>query len=284
MKLLRNAKTLLAHPKISWNYINYQASRLTNAGQAIRLFPTGIAVKGWSGFSEFHSAESYMTPAESHFFQTFPFETGNLIDVGANLGVISLTLAKRFPNQSFHAFEPNPSTFEALQQNIALNRCPNIKAQPLVVSDRNGSISFDANPIHRGTTHIATEGQFLIDLPCITLDTYAEQEEISNIAFLKIDVEGYEEQVFLGAKELLKQQKIRVIYYEVCPENARKANLEPNTPTQLLQEYGYSVYKLGSKTSFHPINDFDFNQVTLDNWIALSIDSQQKLYKYICQP
>lgn len=284
MQLLRNTKTLLTHPKIGWDYIHYQTSRLANAGQAVRQFPSGIQIRGWSGFSEFHSAERYMSPAEIRFFQTFPFETGELVDVGANLGVISLTLAKRFPSQKLHAFEPNPSTFEALQQNTISNNCPNIKAQPLAVGNHDGSISFDANPIHRGTTRIATEGQFLVNLPCVTLDTYAKQERISSIAFLKVDVEGYEEQVFKGAKELLNQQKINIIYYEVCPNNTRKINLNPEIPTRLLQEHDYVVYKLDSKTNLHLVDDREFERITLANWIALSVNSQQKLKKYICQP
>lgn len=281
MKLLRNTKTSLKHPKLAWNYVHHQSSRLINAGQAVRLFSSGIQIRGWIGLSEFHSVERYITPAESHFLQTFPFETGELVDVGANLGVISLTLAKRFPSQKLQAFAPNPSTFEALQQNMTLNQCSIIKAQPLFVVDRDDNISFEANPIHRGKTHVATTGQFLTEFPCITLDTYAKQEEISSIAFLKVDIKGYKEQVFCNASELLKQQRIHIIYYEVYLDNARRKNLESEAPTRFLQDHGYTIYKFGSKASLHPIKDYDVNQFVLENWIALRVNSKQILHGYI---
>lgn len=280
MNFLHNARTLLTRPRIARDYVNYQYSRLVNAGQAVRIFSDNIQIKGWSGFSEFHSAQGYIGPAEYKFLQTFPFGMGELIDVGANLGFISLILARRFPSKEVHAFEPNPSTFKALQENIALNKCLNVKAQPLVVSDYDGTIPFNANPINRGTTSILSEGSFSVfstDLPCISLDTYAQQQGITNILFLKVDVEGYEEKIFRGAKDLLKRQNIQMIYYEVCPDNAKKANLIPEQPTQLLRENGYTIYQIGLDARLLPIKDFNFNQIKLENWIALNTSLKSKL-------
>jgi hypothetical protein len=76
MKLLRNAKTLLSNPEIAWNYSSYWVSKLTNSGQAIRVFPDGIKVTGLSGFSEFHSCSQYASREEREFLQNYPLGSG----------------------------------------------------------------------------------------------------------------------------------------------------------------------------------------------------------------
>lgn len=272
MKLLNNAKTLLTQPTVIRDYIKYQTSRWKNKGQPVRVFSGDIRITGWSGFSEYHSSKDFMNPAEREFFNSFPLQLGDIIDVGANVGVVSITFSKLFPNYRIHAFEPNPSTVDALKHNVSLNRRENICIRPLVVADYDGTVSFDANPVNRGTTSIASEGNFLTDLTCITLDTYAEKENISEVSLLKVDVEGYEENVFKGAEKLLNQQKIKAIYYEVCPDNARKAGLDPKSPTQFLRSRGYSIYRLDKKANLCPVKDRDFDRTVLENWVALNPD------------
>jgi FkbM family methyltransferase len=268
MKVFDHLRTLLLHPAIAWDYINYQASCLQHSGEAIRTFPDGVQITGWSGFSEFHCLGNCLTAAEREFFGTFAFSSGEFIDIGANLGLISLTLAKRFPTQAVHAFEPNPSTHDALKQNMLLNHCQNILPQAFVVTDYNGTISFNADPVRRGTTSIANQGDFLQSLPCLTLDHYADQNHLSEISLLKVDVEGYEEQVFRGASTLLKQKRIHVIYYEVCPDNARRCGFKPESATIFLKQHGYSIYRLDENGRFQSTCDRSIDQVILENWIA----------------
>ena len=270
MKLLHNAKTLLTQPKIFQDYISYQTSRWKNQGQAIRILSDNLKVAGLSGFSEFHSCQNFLSSQEKSFFQTHTFEPGDLIDVGANLGVISLLLAQHFPTRKVHAFEANPFTFKALQHNIELNNCPNISPQNLAVAGHNGEIAFNADPIYRGTTSITkTFEQHTISVPCMALDTYAEKQSMQEIALLKVDVEGYEALVFEGAQNLLAQQKIQVIYYEVCPDMARKADLSPSAPTEMLLNHGYHIFRLKSDGALTLIEVSEIEQINCENWIAL---------------
>lgn len=49
-----------------------------------------------------------------------------IIDVGANIGAVTIPLAKVFPDAEVHAFEPNPLAIERLQRNLALNKTENV--------------------------------------------------------------------------------------------------------------------------------------------------------------
>jgi FkbM family methyltransferase len=269
MKFVRNGLTLLQNPKLFSDYYEYQVSKWKNKGEAVRLLPDDIHIAGLSGFSEFHSCTHFVSDGERVFLNQYHLADGDLIDVGANLGVVSLILAKRFLSKTVHSFEPNPSTFFSLQKNAELNECFNILSNRIVVADHDGEIAFNADPTYRGTTSISDQGNNVINLPCITLDTYSKEHSIENISFLKVDVEGYEELVFSGAIELLREKRVNLIYYEVCPNNAKKAGLDPKQPTQILLDHGYSIYRLIENGSLVESNISQIDSVILDNWLAI---------------
>lgn len=58
------------------------------------------------------------------------------IDVGANIGAVTIPLAKVFPDIEVHAFEPNPLAIERLQRNIALNKTTNVILHPVGVGEK----------------------------------------------------------------------------------------------------------------------------------------------------
>ncbi len=269
-KLIENAKTLLINSDILVDYVKYSRSKILNSGRAVRQFSGNIQLRGFTGFSEFHSCGNFVSPAELSFLQHYPLDSGEIIDVGANLGLISLILAQRFPDRNIHAFEPNPSTFENLQDNIALNSYLNIQAKRSAVGNSEGEVAFNANPIHRGTVSLnLSDCQQPIAVPCTTLDRYAQQNQIEEMALLKVDVEGYEEYVFQGAKKLIELNKIHIIYYEICPPLVRKAGLDPATPTQMLLDCGYRVYQLTETGDLNPIKLSQIDEIGIENWIAI---------------
>ena len=74
----------------------------------------------------------------------------------------------------------------------------------MAAADHGWSLTFEAHPKNRGTTRITTKSnQYAICVPCVALDSFARREGLASIAFLKIDVEGYEKLVLEGSKELI---------------------------------------------------------------------------------
>jgi FkbM family methyltransferase len=270
MYVIRNLKTLLSNPPVALDYVRYWESRLSNAGRAVRAFSDGIRLTELCNFSEFHAVGDFVSREEREFLLTYPIGEGAIIDVGANLGIVSLMLAKRFPERTIHAFEPAPSTLHALQTNIAFNAVGNIRALPCAVADRNGEIAFDAHPLGRATNSIAAgAGPCVVNVQGVTLDAYAAENAIAEIAFLKVDVEGFEATVFQGAPSLLGEHRAAVVYYEVCPGNAKNSGIAPELPTRILQQYGYRTYKIDDSGRLQPVDISEVERTVLDNWVAI---------------
>lgn len=269
MKLIRNARTMLSNPEIAQEYLNYQTSKLKESSPT-RYFSNAIKISGFDGFSEFYDWKKMAEP--EIFFVEKAFVTPRIIiDIGANLGLASVILIKHFSERKIYSIEPNFSTFQALIDNIKLNNCNNIYAEQCAVGNYDGEILFNAEPTVRVTNSITTtSSQHTVKVPSVKLDTYAQSQFIKDIAFLKIDVEGYETLVLQGAQRLLSNQHIKQIYYEVNPEVTMQAGFAPESPTQMLRQNGYESYKLNAQGALVLTRNSDISQIVgWDSWIAI---------------
>lgn len=134
-------------------------------------------------------------------------------DVGANIGLTSLlfsSLAKKT-----YAFEPSPSTFNILTENLGRNEITNVVAINQGLGERleDLTITFASNNRSGGFVSSKTRpdaGHTTEEIEINTLDHYffAQQEAPT---FLKIDVEGFEHKVVLGGLELLEKSKPIVV-------------------------------------------------------------------------
>ncbi|MEJ7636566.1 MAG: FkbM family methyltransferase, partial [Singulisphaera sp.] len=81
------------------------------------------------------------------------------VDVGANVGVYTLALARHLGRGAGRviAFEPHPTNFRRLQEHIALNALTNVTAENLGVSDRPGTLEV-AGTEHPGDWSLISEG------------------------------------------------------------------------------------------------------------------------------
>lgn len=125
------------------------------------------------------------------------------IDVGSHVGLWTKDLAKRF--KKVLCFEPVQEFRDCWDKNIDAT---NTVLFPYALGEKNGTISMEMNPENTGNTHIdpkSTNGE--IDM--WKLDDILD---ITEISFIKIDVEGYEINVLKGAKEtILKYKPVIVI-------------------------------------------------------------------------
>jgi FkbM family methyltransferase len=269
-RVVRNAVRLATHPVMAWDYAGYQWSRLWHGGRAERRYRGGIRLTGFSGFSEYHSSGSFVGRREQRFLNEYPVGAGDLVDVGANLGLVTVMLGKRFPARRVHAFEPNRTTYEALMENVALNGLTNVVAQRCAVAAEEGEVLFRSDPIARGTTSIARgDGEGVERVRSRSLDSYAEEQGIEAIALLKVDVEGYETLVFRGARELLGSGRVGLVYYEVCPAVTRAAGFEAGEPTRILQGHGYRIMELGVGGKLERVDAGRVESVELENWVGV---------------
>lgn len=268
--ILDNVRTVLKRPSLGQEFIRYNLSKLTNGGQAVRTVAGDVKVTGFSGFSEYHSCAHFVSEAELQFLSNWPRPEGAVIDVGANLGIVTVLLARRFSDRAVHALEPNPSTYVTLRKNLALNGCSNAHAHALAAAGHDGVLMFEKNPVDRATTSITSaDAPNAISVPCVSLDSFVRMHiGQEDIAFLKVDVEGHEKLVFGGAAAIIGNRRAAMIYFEVCPALAIRGGFAPAEAARFLERRGYRLNRVDEKGSLVPIKISEIANVILDNWIA----------------
>jgi FkbM family methyltransferase len=145
----------------------------------------------------------------------------SILDVGANAGVMSLQYARKFPLATVHAFEPSEYANERFDRNLQCNPelAVRIRRTKTFVSDtvevqqpyvsysswRIDSLEGERHPVHLGSSH-ATVDRYL------TIDAYCATEGIDDVAFIKIDTDGYEYEVLRGAADTIAVQQPVVVF------------------------------------------------------------------------
>ena len=138
------------------------------------------------------------------------FTPDTVIDIGANVGLFSLVAADAFPAAQVHAYEPSPETFAALSANA--EPCPRIAVYNLAISDKPGEMTFrPGGPVNRDRSsgaHFVNDparfdASFDITVPTTTLNAEAARLGLDGRMLVKIDVEGFEYDVFAGGGDLV---------------------------------------------------------------------------------
>lgn len=152
-----------------------------------------------------------------------------LFDVGANIGLYTKLLKEQFnENAKIYSFEPSNQTFKTLQSNVSATNVSlsnfgfgEIETNLTLYSNQEGSGL--ASVYNRRLDHFGIDLNLKEEIKLRTIDAFCEENEISTIDFLKIDVEGHEINVLKGAKKLIDQRKIRFIQFEFggCNIDAR---------------------------------------------------------------
>jgi FkbM family methyltransferase len=130
------------------------------------------------------------------------------MDIGANMGQYSL-LASRIVGDAgaVHSFEPSPTMYPWLMQNVRLNKADNVQTNRLGLSDCEKIVTlYLSNPKNQGATSMRPQYNFsgkTAEVKCLTLDAYLAHRGIGKVDVMKIDVEGAELEVFRGAEKLL---------------------------------------------------------------------------------
>ncbi len=140
-----------------------------------------------------------------------------IVDIGANVGIVSIYLAKRFPNVKILAYEAHPHTYKNLLENIELNDVKNIVPHNLAVYSKDSdTLNITLDIVNTGSSSCFKndEGQITETVSTISLDTIIKNNNISNIRYLKIDCEGAEFDIIEGSK-LIHEIPVQEIGIEI---------------------------------------------------------------------
>ncbi len=137
------------------------------------------------------------------------FKKGDVvIDIGANVGIVSIYLAKKFPDIKIFSYEPIPTNYANLLKNIENNTIANIQPFNLAITHdrRNLDMLVHSASNSGGATacleNMNLEGHDFYKIHSITLDDIFLENNIESCRLLKIDVEGSEHEILLNSKVL----------------------------------------------------------------------------------
>ena len=163
-----------------------------------------------------------------------------VLDIGANVGLISLLAAKKVGKTGkVYAFEPVPKIFARLQENIALNGFNNVEPVPLALSSQKGkAMIFVA---HGASSLFRRVSDEFVEVPTERLDDFVEQEGIERVDAIKLDVEGAELHVIRGADKTIRRFK-PIMMVEINPDTLKAAGTTPQELFETIVSYGYKAH------------------------------------------
>lgn len=132
-----------------------------------------------------------------------------IIDIGANVGIVSFYFAKKYPNAKIFAYEPHPLNYENLVKGIKTNKIDNVYPFNLAVfSKSNLNVKIH---LHENNTSASSVFRYLpedpyVEVKTISLEDIIKQNNILHIDFLKIDCEGAEFDILENTEMFYKNE------------------------------------------------------------------------------
>lgn len=151
-------------------------------------------------------------------------ESPVLLDVGANIGYVSLLFAKLFPTAEIYSFEPTDYGFSRLLENLRLNPALSQRIRPVqtFLSDtdtKDHSIQAFArwtlsateteesrHPVHLGVPCAAT------NVGATTIDAFVAKNSLRRVDFIKVDTDGHEWRILQGARQTIRDKRPYVLF------------------------------------------------------------------------
>jgi len=136
-------------------------------------------------------------------FSKFVRDGATVYDVGAHAGYHSLLCALLVgPSGRVIAFEPNPENRTSIKRQLSANPKARVSVFPFALSDRCESMALDTS--HGSSEgHLSDKGEFIVEAR--RLDFLIEHEGFPQPDVMKVDVEGHEEQVLIGALKTIEK-------------------------------------------------------------------------------
>ena len=179
------------------------------------------------------------------FFLNLLQPTDTVLDIGANIGIMTVHLARRCHQGKVHAIEPIPENFATLQRIVRKFKLDNVDLHHFALGAEPGELEMVMPEVQhvkmQGLSHVVhesidefNEGQ-RYKVPVHTLD--GQPNLSGSVQGIKIDVENFEYFVFKGGEQMLREQG-PVVYCELWDNENRAKCFE------LMEACGYAIQVL----------------------------------------
>ena len=175
----------------------------------------------------------------------------NAIDAGANKGVYTYFIAKLARHT--YAYEPNPKMFAVLKRNVGAG----VTVSPIALADRTGQAVLRVPYGRKGHSN---QGASLSSVkvaenftPVAVETASVDDLGLTDIGFIKIDVEGFEDAVLRGARRTIERDRPNILV-EIEEHHTRRP-IEDDI--RAVAALGYDGMFVGDGGVLHPVSAFD---------------------------
>jgi FkbM family methyltransferase len=190
-----------------------------------------------------------------------------VVDIGANVGHISMLLVDLVGPRNVWAIEPTPVTYQRLLENWKLNGWPATGLIHAAIGAKQGTIfASDARvPCTTARVSALPSSDNTVEVPMMRLDDLRFLWSERRVGLLKIDVEGCEVDVFRGATQFLRVERPLFIMFE-----SLTGRLDEEIES-ILSAAEYDVFQLGED------GNPDFKSASAQNLFAIPRERHSSL-------
>jgi FkbM family methyltransferase len=200
---------------------------------SFRFFPTAYSLQLW--------VYKKANEQDLIFFKRYLKSNDVVVDVGANIGILTCFAAQLVGNKEGRVFsiEAHPQTYKYLVSNVSLNKFQNVEIYNTALGASKGTLAFESNARIDDQNKVSLyTSESSINVPLNRLDDIISPSVVN---LLKIDVEGFEAEVLKGSSKMLKVTQC--IYFESWEEHYYRYGYTTIQVLALLNESGFSIYR-----------------------------------------
>jgi FkbM family methyltransferase len=182
------------------------------------------------------------------------FRGGEILDIGANIGYTAQVFARAIDaGRTVYAFEPEQENCNQFQKRMRRAKLDTrVELVPAVVGAERGEAKLWFNAHHHADHRVATESfqgegseRELTAVPMWSVDTFVEQRlKGAPVAFIKIDVQGFELPVLQGMKATIENNPGVVIALEYSPAQFEELGFEAQDVLAAIDQFGLEIFHL----------------------------------------
>ncbi len=207
--------------------------------------------------------------------QKFVSAEDTVLDIGANVGALTLVMADVADRGQVIAIEPGPSTFARLKANLALNPTlqNRVDIYQLGIADKTGVLYWQEDANVPGNAGLFSHHG--LEVTVDALDHFVQKLSLGRLDFLKIDVEGMEYEVLSGGMAILSDFR-PIVYYETLESFRINRGFDIyNQIFDLLKKLDYRQFAIAHNAQIVEIQNL--NQLTSPNTLAIPLEKVEKL-------
>ena len=203
---------------------------------------------------EYFDANMMYEPETSQLLATVLRPGDTFLDVGAHVGYFSMLAGALVgPAGRVVSFEPEERNFRQLVDHIEINQLSHVTPVNAAVAEAPGTAEFHVNSDNDGGHALwdvglhhyneqSREAPLTRQIDVVSLDRFLRENRISTPRMLKIDAEGAEHAVLLGAKETLRETPVAFVVAEINHFGLERMGTSERALRATMTELGYETY------------------------------------------